>query len=234
LNVIFEPIDTQTIRMKVVEQIVKMIKEGKLSPGSQLPSERAIAEQMGISRPTVREAVAALEVVGLVETRSGQGTFVKGGDIESLKVRAEALFVEERSPFETLETRKIVETHAAGLAAERATEAQIAEIERNFQGLTIGDSQEWSYASDLQFHTAIAKASGNSILADLSILLIRMNHQKVWEKLKEIGRLEPGSLERDLHHHRDILQAIKERNPEKAKEAVWCHFTSVEKDLFDA
>ena len=99
MNVIFEPIDTQTIRMKVVDQIVKMIKEGKLSPGSQLPSERAIAEQMGISRPTVREAVAALEVVGLVETRSGQGTFVKGGDLENLKVRAEALFVEERSAF---------------------------------------------------------------------------------------------------------------------------------------
>jgi GntR family transcriptional repressor for pyruvate dehydrogenase complex len=236
MSVVFKPVNNQTIRIQVVEQIVKMIREGKLKPGDQLPSERVVAEQMGISRPTVREAFAALEVVGMVETRIGQGTFIKIADLESLKYRAESLFVEERSPFETLEVRKILESHSAALAASRGSDEDIFEIEKALRILAeeAGKFQTWSDTADISFHKAIANSSGNSVLSDLFNILLDMSHYKVWQKLKEIGRLVPGSLEKDLQEHRSIYEAIKERNPEKAQDAVWKHFMDVERDIFGA
>lgn len=236
MSVIFKPVNNQTIRIQVVEQIVKMIREGRLKPGDQLPSERVVAEQMGISRPTVREAFAALEVVGMVETRIGQGTFIKTVDLESLKYRAESLFVDERSPFETLEVRKILESHSAALAASRGTDENILEIEKALQVLSeeATEYQTWSDTADIMFHKAIANASGNSVLLDVLNILLDISHHRLWLKLKEIGRLVPGSLEKDLQEHRSIFEAIKERNPEKAQDAVWKHFMDVERDIFGA
>jgi GntR family transcriptional regulator, transcriptional repressor for pyruvate dehydrogenase complex len=234
MNVVFEPIKTQTVRIQVVDQIARMIKEGKLKPGDQLPSERVIAEQMGISRPTVREAFAALEVVGLVETRTGQGTFVKPGDVESLKYRAEYLFIEERSPFETLETRKILESQAAALAAERASSADLAGLKQALDILeeTATHQSNWNEEADKDFHMAIARASGNSVLDDLFKILLDMSQHKVWSKMKEIGRLTSGSLDKDVAQHRMIYEAIRYKDPQKARQLVWEHFVGVERDIF--
>jgi GntR family transcriptional regulator, transcriptional repressor for pyruvate dehydrogenase complex len=234
MSVVFEPIKTQTVRIQVVEQIARMIKEGRLKPGDQLPSERVIAEQMGISRPTVREAFAALEVAGLVETRIGQGTFVKPGDVESLKYRAEYLFVEERSPFETLETRKILESQAAALSAERATVEDLSDLKAALDILTATatSQNEWNEEADKDFHVAIAKASGNSVLYDLFKVLLDMSQHRVWSKMKEIGRQTTGSLENDVAQHRMIYEAIRDKDPRKARQLVWDHFVGVERDIF--
>jgi GntR family transcriptional regulator, transcriptional repressor for pyruvate dehydrogenase complex len=234
MSVVFEPIKTQTVRIQVVEQIARMIKEGRLKPGDQLPSERVIAEQMGISRPTVREAFAALEVAGLVETRTGQGTFVKPGDVESLKYRAEYLFVEERSPFETLETRKILESQAAALAAERATPEDLTDLNAALDILNASatSQNEWNEEADKDFHVAIAKASGNSVLYDLFKVLLDMSQHKVWSKMKEIGRQTTGSLGNDVAQHRMIYEAIRDKDPLKARQLVWEHFVGVERDIF--
>jgi GntR family transcriptional repressor for pyruvate dehydrogenase complex len=234
MSVVFEPIKTQTVRIQVVEQIARMIKEGRLKPGDQLPSERVIAEQMGISRPTVREAFAALEVAGLVETRTGQGTFVKPGDVESLKYRAEYLFVEERSPFETLETRKILESQAAALAAERATVEDLTDLNAALDILNASatSQNEWNEEADKDFHVAIAKASGNSVLYDLFKVLLDMSQHKVWSKMKEIGRQTTGSLGNDVAQHRMIYEAIRDKDPRKARQLVWDHFVGVERDIF--
>jgi len=236
MSIVFEALKTQTVRIQVVEQIIKMIRDGKLKSGDQLPSERLVAEQMGISRPTVREAFAALEIAGIVETRTGQGTFIKSTDIDSLKHRAENLFVEERSPFETLEVRKILEMHSAALAAKRGIDADILEIEKAFRILAdeAVNFQTWNDNADIVFHKAIANASGNTVLSDVFNILFDMNHHKVWLKLQEIGRLIRGGLEKDLQEHQSIYEAIKERNPEKAQAAVLNHFTGVEQDVFGA
>ncbi|MGD2157132.1 MAG: FadR/GntR family transcriptional regulator [Anaerolineales bacterium] len=231
----FKPIESRSVRLKVVDQIVQLVQEGKLKPGDQLPSERTIAERMGISRPTVREAVAALEVVGLVETKIGQGTFIKSADVESLETRIENLFQTERSPFETLETRKILESHAAELAAQKASLQQLEEIEAAFRELwdEADQSQDWNEAADRRFHIAIAEASGNSVICDVLHILLDIGQKRVWAKLKEIGRLIPGSLDKDFLEHQAIFHAIRERDPDKARNTVWNHFTSVEKDIFD-
>jgi GntR family transcriptional repressor for pyruvate dehydrogenase complex len=230
----FKPIENRSVRLKVVDQIVQLIQEGVLNLGDQLPSERTIAERMGISRPTVREAIAALEVVGLVETKIGQGTYITSNNVDLLQTRLENLFQTERSPFETLETRKILETHAAVLAAEKASPEQIEEIRTALEAIQdeAENSQTWNEEADRRFHIAIAEASGNSVICEMLHILMDMNQQRVWAKLKEIGRLIPGSLDKDLLDHQEIYQAIQARDPDRAMIVVWDHFTSVEKDIF--
>ena len=236
MKVAFQPIEPRKIYMRVVDQVVNMVREGHLKPGDKLPPERVIAEQMGISRPTVREAFAALEVIGVVETRTGQGSFIRSVDLENLMSRAESLFLEERSPFEILETRKALESYGAALAAERATSEQLAEIERALQMLRDGvaENQEWSEVADRQFHAAMAKASGNSVLADVLNVLLDMSEQRLWAKLREVDYSVPGNLEKGLGEHRRIYQAIWDRDAEAARDAVLKHFADVERDVFDA
>ena len=235
MEVFFEPIQSEKIYLKVVDQIIQLIREGRFKPEDKLPPERTIAEQMGISRPVVREAVAALEIIGVVETKPGQGTFVISGDFEGLRSRTYSAFQDERSPSEIMEVRRPIESHAAALAAERATQEQIAAIGKAVQMLsdTATKNQEWNDAADREFHDALARASGNSVLEDVCRILSDMCQQKVLARLKELGHLVPGSLEKDLDEHRQVYEAIGARDPEAAQNAVWQHFMRAERDLFD-
>ena len=235
MEVFFKPIQTEKIYLKIVDQIIQLIKEGRFKPGDKLPPERTIAEQMGISRPVLREAVAALEVIGVLETKPGHGTFVISGDFEGLKSRAHAAFQGERSPSEVMEVRKPIESYAAALAAERATHEQIEGIGRALEVLcdTVTENQEWNDAADIQFHEALARASGNSVLEDVCRILSDMCQQKVLARLRELDHLVPGKLEKSLDEHRQIYEPITARDPDAAQNAVWQHFINVERDLFD-
>ena len=235
MEVFFEPVETEKIYLKVVDQIVQLIREGRFKPGDRLPPERTVAEQMGISRPTVREAVAALEVIGVLEIKPGQGTFVTSADFEGLRSKAYSTFLDERSPYEIMEVRKAIESYAAALAAERGTPEQIAEIGQAVQAIsdTATENQEWNEVADRQFHEALGKASGNGVLADVCNILLDMCQQKVLARLKELGRHVPGSLEKNVEEHSQILEVIRARDPEAAQNVVWQHFENAEHDIFD-
>ena len=235
MEVFFEPIETEKIYLKAVEQIVQLIREGRFKPGDKLPPERTVAEQMGISRPTVREAVAALEVIGVLEIKTGQGTFVTSADFEGLRSKAYSTFLDERSPYEIMEVRKAIESYAAALAAERGTPEQIAEIGQAVQAIsdTATENQEWNEVADRQFHEALGKASGNGVLADVCNILLDMCQQKVLARLKELGRHVPGSLEKNVEEHSQIYEAIRARDPKAAQNLVWQHFENAEHDIFD-
>ena len=235
MEVFFEPIETQKIYLKVVDQILELIRAGKFQPGDKLPAERVMAQQMGISRPAVREAIAALEIVGILETRPGQGTFITSADFNGLKSQAYSMLLNERSPFEILEVRKVIESYAAAEAANNAAPEQIAEIGMAVQSLNDSavKNQEWNEVADRQFHLAVVNAAGNSVLTDLISILLDMSQQRVWAKLKELGHLVPGSLEKNVADHRQIYEAIRARDPEAARNEVLKHFVSVEHDIFD-
>ena len=235
MEVFFEPIETEKIYLKAVEQIVQLIREGRFKPGDKLPPERTVAEQMGISRPTVREAVAALEVIGVLEIKTGQGTFVTSADFEGLRSKAYSTFLDERSPYEIMEVRKAIESYAATLAANRGTPEKIAEIGQAMQAIsdTATENQEWNEVADRQFHEALGKASGNGVLADVCNILLDMCQQKVLARLKELGRHVPGSLEKNVEEHSQIYEAIRARDPKAAQNLVWQHFENAEHDIFD-
>ncbi len=127
----FNKIQTKKVYMKIVEQIRDLIKEGKLKPGDKLPPEQILAEKFGTSRPSVREALSALEILGITESRGGKGNFIRdnlGSPLYEQKYRE---LEEEESPFEILEARKAVETEIVGLSAKKATKEEIDAIKES-------------------------------------------------------------------------------------------------------
>jgi len=125
---LFSKVKTKKVYMKIVEQIRDLIKEGRLKPGDKLPPEQILAEKFGTSRPSVREALSALEILGITESRGGKGNFIKDNLDTPLYEQKYRELEEEESPFEILEARKAVETEIVGLAAKKATKEDIVSI----------------------------------------------------------------------------------------------------------
>jgi len=161
----FEKVQTKKVYMEIVEQIQKLIKDGRLKPGDKLPPERILAKKLGVSRPPLREALSALEILGIIESRGGKGNIIRDSfDPDALKQRFRELEQEE-SPFEILEARKMIEMQITALAAKKATEEDIAAIQGSLEKMknvfpNISKVMEF----DREFHLNIAKAAHNSVL----------------------------------------------------------------------
>ena len=227
--VTFERLDGLGIKDRVAGQLRGLIEAGSLQAGEQLPSERELAELLGVSRSTVREAVQFLGALGLVEIRHGSGTFVRDeGDRAQLP--AEWLQWTQRHQVqvhELLEVRRGLEAVAAELAADRsrdlgAMEAALADMEAAIDGPDVPGLVE----ADLAFHTALAAASGNTALRHLTESLGR-------ELLRERGAIwnEPGRPERSLREHRRIYEAVRDGDALGARTALVDHLHSVEQDV---
>jgi DNA-binding FadR family transcriptional regulator len=224
--VALERLPSLGIKERVAGQLRGLIEAGSLQVGEQLPSERELAEQLGVSRSTVREAVQFLGAMGLVEIRHGSGTFVRAdGDLPS-----EWLQWTKRHQLEVhelLEVRRGLEAVAAELAAERshdleAMQAALADMEAAIDGPDVPGLVE----ADLAFHSALAAASGNTALRHLTESLGR-------ELLRERGAIwnEPGRPERSLREHRRIYEAVRAGDALGARTALVDHLRSVEQDV---
>jgi GntR family transcriptional repressor for pyruvate dehydrogenase complex len=224
--VTLERLPSLGIKERVAGQLRGLIEAGSLQAGEQLPSERELAEQLGVSRSTVREAVQFLGALGLVEIRHGSGTFVRSdGDLPSEWLQWTRRHRVE--VHELLEVRRGLEAVAAELAAERshdleAMEAALADMEAAVDGRDVPGLVE----ADLSFHTALAAASGNTALRHLTESLGR-------ELLRERGAIwnEPGRPERSLREHRRIYEAVRAGDALGARTALVDHLHSVEQDV---
>ncbi|MDK2821331.1 MAG: GntR family transcriptional regulator, transcriptional repressor for pyruvate dehydrogenase complex [Clostridia bacterium] len=226
-----KPIRTKKIYEEIVCQIKQLISEGKLKPGERLPSERELAENLGVSRASVREALSALRTVGVLEIRPGEGTFVQNiRDEAIIEPLAMALLLDSQAAMEILEVRLALEGQAAHLAAERVTSEDLkkmddllVEMEQNlYEGVTED--------VDLNFHLAIAEAARNSVLLRLM--------RTVYETMRQVLRTSrqrlyttPGNPELLLKQHKQILKALEKHDPEAAREAIIKHSLFVEKVL---
>jgi GntR family transcriptional repressor for pyruvate dehydrogenase complex len=227
--VTLERLPSLGVKERVAGQLRSLIEAGSLQAGEQLPSERELAEQLGVSRSTVREAVQFLGAMGLVEIRHGSGTFVRPkGDRDQLP--SEWLRWTQRHQgqvHELLEVRRGLEAVAAELAAERADdlsdiEAALADMEAAIEGPDVPGLVE----ADLAFHTALAAVTGNTALQQLTESLGR-------ELLRERGAIwnERGRPERSLSEHRRIYEAVRAGDAIGARAAVVDHLHSVEQDV---
>lgn len=226
-----KPIKTRKIYEEIAEQLRKLVSSGKLKPGDRLPSERELAERLQVSRASVREALSALEMMGLVEVRSGEGTYIRHVNIDSVVAPiAWVLSLEKDTVVQLMEVRKILESQAVSLAAERAGEAELKEmadaLEMMRQDLETGQIGE---VADHRFHFAITRATHNAILirimnsiSDTMQQTLKISRSKLFRS-KEI-------LERLYVEHVAILDAIRARDPEKASECMLCHLVRVEED----
>ncbi|WP_330336527.1 FadR/GntR family transcriptional regulator [Streptomyces sp. NBC_00557] len=218
-----------TVTQRAIEAIKAMIAEGRLEPGERLPTERDLAAGLGISRSSMREAIRALTVMGVLEARHGSGIYVtalEAGDLlETFGVVADL----SRGPrlVELLEVRRILESTATALAAARITEGQLAAVEKHLAAMNATDDPEEILAHDLAFHREIAAAAGNETMAAiLEGLSSRTFRARVWR-----GYQEEGAFARTRREHAAIHRALAARDPEAARAAAAAHVGEVEEWL---
>ena len=220
-----EPVKRSRVSEDIVTQILQLMGGGNLTAGSRLPSERELASQLGVSRPSVREALRQLELMGVIESRQGAGAFVKEVTDDDL-VQPLALLLRGRKHLlhDVLETRKVIEPSIARLAAQKASDADVAQLE----GL-IRQQQDKVRAGklaieeDTSFHHALARASGNRVL----LLLV----ESCMDLLRESRRRNlqsPERARRSVQGHVELVQAIKAHDPRAAFEAMSRHIEGIE------
>lgn len=212
-----------------IERIRGMIVAGELQPGQRLPPEKELSERLGLSRNSLREAVAALELVRVLDVRRGDGTYVTSLD-PALLLEALAFTVElhaDDSLLELFAVRRVLEASAAGLAAARLGEEDLDDLAALLGEVTEETPVEDLVASDLAFHARIATASGNAYLAGLlEALNDRTVRARIWR-----GITEERSVQRTLDEHAAILAALRARDAALAAALVTAHVEGVERWL---
>jgi DNA-binding FadR family transcriptional regulator len=222
----FVPIASRRLYQQVAERIKLQIYSGAMAEGDRLPAEKELAQQLGVSRPTVREALIALEIAGLVEIRTGSGSYIR----ESNKVIPPTLDVGP-SPIELLHARLLIEGEVAAEAAVRATDQDLAAIEFTVDEMRrIMEAGGHAHAADQSFHVLIATASRNRVLADLVSNLWQGMFSPIFYKLSERTGLLANQ-GRAYVEHQAILAALQTHDPIGARAAMRCHLKSVEKVL---
>jgi GntR family transcriptional repressor for pyruvate dehydrogenase complex len=213
---------------QVFEQLKDLIFRGHLKPGERLMSERELAQNLGVSRPTVREAINKMVAMHLLEHRQGQGTFVNLPPTSAEKNPLAAVMNgQNASLMDMLEVRLGMECNAVALAAQRATDEDIREIEKNVQEMAVS-IREGNLGSDadISFHMAIAYASKNVVQIHIMKSLYDLLFYGIKENLQHLYT-EPINLEKVLEQHTDVLNAIRRRDPEEAYAAMKRHITFV-------
>jgi GntR family transcriptional regulator, transcriptional repressor for pyruvate dehydrogenase complex len=221
----FEAVPRTKLYQKVVKQVQDIIRDGLLRPGDMLPPERELAEMLHVSRGSLREAILALESMGLVEPRHGEGTVVRDLSAAPLVNQLSALLVQKRALVgELLEFRLMIEPTLAARAAANATKEEIANLEEilNRQQAKV-DQGELAIDEDSKFHYAIAQAARNSVV--LKVLDVFMDYLR---DSRELSLQVEGRPQRSLNSHRRILNAIARKNPAAAEMAMRKHISTVE------
>jgi DNA-binding FadR family transcriptional regulator len=215
----FQSIEPRRLYRQIADQIRNLIGRGEYTAGSRLPPERDLARQLGVSRPSVREALIALEVEGLVEVRIGSGIYVRAPDSSASADVAEAA----AGPFELLRARYVIEAECAALAAKSAKRAQVQAIadalDEMDQEMAAGREP---LPCDRLFHLRIAEATGNGALVHVIKLLWDERTGPLFSRL-EHHYDSPGLWRSAMSEHRKVLESIAARDPDAARAAMQRH-----------
>jgi GntR family uxuAB operon transcriptional repressor len=196
--------------LSVAQDLLAAIGNGQYLPGARLPAHTEIAAQYRVSRPTAREAFLALELIGAIEVRHGDGTFVSGSPVRVGGVDGSPL---DAPPQELIETRGAIEPVTAGLAAERITADRLVLLERycDEQAALVHDGSEVARFVELglQFHADLAPGCGNSLLADIVRQLVNSGSHPLWALVNQQGLPDSASRQVQVDEHRAVLDAVR-------------------------
>lgn len=204
---------------QIADQIRTLIGSGEIAPGTRLPAERDLARQLRVSRPSLREALIALEIEGLLEVRVGSGIYVTPpGRSAQAGVRADA-----SGPFEVIQARRLIEGECAALAARHGTALQLRAIRRAHAHLQKEARRNHNpLDADRAFHVRIAEAAGNGALEQVVQTLWDERVGPFYRALEK--KLEyPAMAAETLREHAAVLAAIVARNPARARAAMHRH-----------
>jgi DNA-binding FadR family transcriptional regulator len=211
---------------EAIERIKEMIVSGELRPGDRLPKEADLAERLGLSRNSLREAVRALSLIRILDVRHGDGTYVTSLQPEVLLDTVGFIldFHRDDSVLHMLEVRRILEPAATAMAASRMTDSQLVALGALVDSISAATDLHQLIASDLEFHRQIALGSGNPVLASLMESLSAPTlRARVWR-----GLTQEGAVSHTHEQHQAIHQALLAREPELARSWATVHIAGVE------
>lgn len=218
----------ETPGVELTRRLLSYLLSGELTPGQRIPSERQLAEALSAGRSTVREAIKSLSLLGLLEQRVGDGTYLSASSSDLLPQVIEwGLLLGEKRLEDLLETRSFLEVELAGLAADRRSDDDLRRLVELIEEMkAAGDDFEEYARADTAFHLKIAEASGNTVLA--SVLTNVRSLLQAWAS--RVIRTA-GETETSLAMHEPILAAIEARDVEAARAAMRAHMERATKRL---
>lgn len=228
------PVKRTSLSDEIVSQIIDLISRDVLKPGDRLPPERSLCKQFEVGRTSLREALRSLSVMGILESRVGEGTFVSDDTGRYLeKSLSWGLLLDPKEVKDLVETRLMLETRNAFLAATRATETDLRELDRTIRGIEASLDQPGKFLEfDVQFHLAIARATQNSILRNLLVMIRNYLQQWIKASLEDPATHTVEERARmSLDEHGKILHALRKGDAEAAQQAMEEHILSSSADL---
>ncbi|MEY3309512.1 MAG: Pyruvate dehydrogenase complex repressor [Pseudomonadota bacterium] len=232
----FQRVEQEKLAQSVVRQIELLILRGILRPGERLPSERDLSERLGVSRPSLREALGDLQLRGLLTSRAGAGVFVADVLGSAFSDALVQLFAtHDEAVFDYIAFRRDMEGLAAERAARLASDIDLQVIDSIFRKMEQADKRrapEDEAELDAGFHMAIIEASHNVVMLHMMRSMFQLLREGVFYNRQVIFR-QRTTREALLHQHQVINQALQARDPEGARAAVEAHLTFVENALRD-
>ena len=232
----FQRIQSEKLSQSVVKQVELLILRGVLRPGERLPSERELAEKMGVSRPSLREAIADLQERGLVETRAGAGVYVAevlGSAFSEALIRLFA--THDEAVFDYISFRRDLEGLAADRAARLGSDTDLKVVDAIFRKMEAAHSKRnpaEEAGLDAEFHLAIIEASHNVIMLHMMRSMFELLREGVFYN-RSIMFKQRTTRDTLLEQHRAINTALQQRDPEAARAAIETHLDFVESSLSD-
>ena len=223
----FQKIASKKKSQLAAEVLLEEIKKKQFKVGERLPPERVIAKEMGVSRNTLREAIAALQIIGILEARHSQGNFIISLMVtEDMHARLEAVFANSDDPFVAVDARIAFEPGAAFLACQTATDEDIQDIgqilRRVASAIQANDLKAYSQA-DHDLHLRIAQSTHNAIVIETIQYLTRALTQPLWQSMKRVIASENRIRKARIEEHEAIRDAIIARNPQLAQDTLRRH-----------
>jgi GntR family transcriptional regulator, transcriptional repressor for pyruvate dehydrogenase complex len=227
-NLMYQAVHTSRLYEQIVQQIESSILKGVLAPGDQLPAERELAQQFGVSRTAVREALKTLREKGLVEAYSGRGTFVRNGTSDAIRQSLDRMskIGQADGSAQLAELRMILEPEIAALAVRRmehqhvaAMRQAVAEMDQSLR------NPERYIEADLDFHLTLAEAAANPLILSLIDSIVDLLREQRMRIFQVDGGPERGQL-----HHKRVLEAVEQGDETKARDAMRAHLWQVSED----
>lgn len=216
----FKPVESRRLYQQIADQIRELIDRGGFEAGTRLPPERDLAQQLGVSRPSLREALIALDVEGHVEVRSGSGVYVSAARPGRAPKKTAAM---GESPSQLMEARSVIEGELVMLACAKMTEATRARLRDLLKDMEAEiDRRRARVDLDRKFHLTLAETSGNAVLSRLVGELFDERHSPISAKIS--SRFESTrTWKAALREHQAILKAVEARDPIAAQAAMRAH-----------
>jgi GntR family transcriptional repressor for pyruvate dehydrogenase complex len=214
---------------RIVENLITLVKARSLKIGDKLPPERHLCEMIGVSRPILREALKALQVMNIIDIRQGAGAYIKSLEPEDVVEHLDIVFHLDSSLYHDLyEARRVIEASIASIAAEKINEQELALIEENIQQAAADIDNEQAFAErDLELHEMILKAAGNRVIP-----VFMQSINKLALLIRQKTNAMPNIRKNTIKDHKAILMALKNHDPQESAAVMERHIRNVERAFF--